>query len=180
MFADGVEMDTPAGRVNRPRAAVTGPHEKAPRGLLSSIAKAIYWFLYYSPGYYLTTHPRRHEAKLHLSHRYLVDALVDPRRYRSGGPRWLLRLLWRVAVKPDLIVLLDAPAPIIQARKREVAPEETERQVHAYRDLVASLPNGYIVDAAQPVAAVVADVRDAILHCMSRRVARRLGLTAEA
>lgn len=180
VFADGVEMDTPAGLVNRPNTPGTGPHDKAPRGLLSSLAKAIYWFLYYSPGYYLTTHPPRDQAKLHLSHRYLVDALVDPKRYRYGGPRWLLRVLWRVAIKPDLIILLDAPAPVIQARKREVAPEETERQVYAYRDLVATLPNGYIVDAAQPVDAVVADVRDAILHCMSRRVARRLGLAAEA
>lgn len=174
LFPDGIEMDTVAGLRSRPNAAVGRPHDKTPRGLVGSVAKAMYWLLYYSPGYRVNIRMPRHGAALHLSHRYLVDALVDPKRYRYAGPRWLLRLVWRLAVKPDLVILLDAPPATIQARKREVAPEETARQCVAYRSTVAALPNGRIVDASRPVAEVVASVRDEILAFMAQRTARRL------
>lgn len=174
LFPDGIAMDTPAGLISRPNAAAGRPHDKTPRGLLGSVAKAMYWLLYYSPGYRINVRLPRRGARLHLSHRYLVDALVDPKRYRYAGPRWLLELVWRFAVKPDLVILLDAPPAIIQARKREVTPEETARQCVAYRTTVAALPNGRIVDASRSVPDVVASVRDEILGFMARRTARRL------
>lgn len=180
IFPGGVKTDTPAGLVNRPQAASGRPHDKTPRGLVGSIAKAIYWFLYYTPGYYLTVSPGLRKDSLHISHRYLIDALVDPKRYRYGGPRWLLRLAWKLAVKPDLIILLDAPAETIQARKREVAAEETARQCEAYRALVGALPQGRIVDATQSVDRVVAAVRDTIFDSMSRRTAQLLKLEPRA
>ena len=41
--------------------------------------------------------------------RAVVDALVDPRRYRYGGPAWLLRLIWRERVElRDGMIRLDA------------------------------------------------------------------------
>lgn len=174
IFPGGVKTDTPAGLINRPQAASGRPHDKTPRGLAGSVAKAIYWMSYYTPGYLLTVYPGLRTDSLHLSHRYLIDALVDPKRYRYGGPPWLLRLAWKLAVKPDLIILLDAPAETIQARKREVAPDETARQCEAYRALVGALPQGRIVDASQPVERVVAAVRDTIFEHMSRRTAQLL------
>ena len=179
IFAGGVRTDTPAGFVNRPQAVSGRPHDKTPRGLAASIAKAVYWMTYYTPGYFLTVYPGLRKDGLHVSHRYLVDALVDPRRYRYGGPLWLLRLAWKLAVKPDLIILLDAPAETIQARKREVAPEETARQCEAYRALVGALPRGRIVDATQPVERVVAAVRDTIFDHMSRRTAQLLKVESQ-
>lgn len=176
LFAGGVATDTPQGILRRPQAPTDRPHDKVPWGLFGSLAKSVYWFLYYTPGYYRVVFPALREGRLHLSHRYLVDALVDSKRYRYNGPRWVLSLLWRLAVKPDLIVLLDAPPEVIQARKSEVAPEETARQCQAYRSVVARLPQGRIVDAGQPLAAVVADVRDAVLGHLSKRTARRLKL----
>jgi thymidylate kinase len=144
-----------------------------------SVAKAVYWFLYYTPGYYLTVSPALARSTLMLNHRYLVDALVDPRRYRYGGPRWLSHLVWKLAVKPDLVILLDAPAEVIQARKQEVPLEETARQREAYRSLVGTMPNGRIADATQPIDKEVAEVNEFILRFLAARVARRFGLRPE-
>ena len=70
----------------------------------------------------------------------VLDAIVDPKRYRYGGPIWLLNLIWKITPKPDLIVLLDAPAEVIQQRKKEVPFEETaERLLATVRPAYAQL-----------------------------------------
>src|SRR5204862_3359347 len=93
-----------------------------------------------------------------MNHRYLLDAMVDRRRYRYAGPQWLLAAIWRVAPKPDLIILLDADPHIIWARKKEVALEETIRQRDGYRALVEPLSFSWIVEAWQPIEKGIADV----------------------
>jgi thymidylate kinase len=111
-----------------------------------------------------------------LHDRHLVDALVDPDRYRYAGPRWLLRLIWRLIPKPDLIVLLDAPAEVLQARKQEVAFEVTARQRDAYRALLGELGGGRVVDVSGPMEQVASDVDNIILKLLGERVRRRLHL----
>jgi thymidylate kinase len=156
-----------------PEVACTSPHAVPPRSFGASVIRAIlYWFVYYGPGYYVTIHPALARFTLVLYDRHLVDTLVDPRRYRYTGPAWLLRLIWRLVPKPDLVVLLDAAAEVIQARKREVSPEETMRQREGYRSLVGAMPNGHIVDASRPLEHVVADVNGIILRFLAARVAR--------
>lgn len=153
------------------------PHSRPPRALLGSLAKAVFWLLDYTLGYYATVRPELVRSTLVLFDRYLLDVLVDPKRYRYGGPRWLARALWRVVPKPDLVILLDAPVPILRARKLEVSPEETARQREAYRTLVGSLPNGHLIDAAQPVEQVAAQIDAIVLDFLNRRTVRRLGLS---
>ena len=63
----------------------------------------------------------------------------------------------------------------MQARKQEVAVEETRRQVAAYRELLSGMRNGRVVDAAMPLREVVAAVEDLILDHLAARAARRLG-----
>jgi thymidylate kinase len=156
------------------------PHAKPPRSLPASIIKALWWILYYSVGYHFTIRPTVARGGLALNHRYCVDAIVDRRRYRYSGPQWLLTLAWRLARKPDLVFLLDAPPEVVQARKREVAFEETVRQRDAYRKLVEPMHNGHVIDSTQPVADVVADVERVIVQFMAERTARRLGLERAA
>jgi hypothetical protein len=68
--------------------------------------------------------------------RYFQDLLVDPLRYRYGGPTWFARLLNRFVPPPDLIFLvLDAEEEVILSRKREVPREELRRQRASYRQL---------------------------------------------
>jgi hypothetical protein len=110
-----------------------------------------------------------------LFDRYLVDALVDRRRYRYRGPQWALHFVWSLIPKPDLVILLDAPTEVLRARKQEVSLCETERQRHAYRQLVDTLPNGHVVDAAQPLDRVVTAVGTVVLGFLASRAVRRLG-----
>ena len=151
------------------------PHALPPRSFLTSLLRAAYWFIYYTFGYVIR-HLALARSTLVLNDRHFVDILVDPKRYRYGGPLWLLRLIWLVIPKPDLIVLLDAPPKVLQARKQEVPFEETVRQRRAYLSLVRIMGNGHVVDAAQSLDRVIGDVSDIILRHLTMRIARRFGM----
>ena len=84
----------------------------------------MYWLLYYGLGYYWITYRPLVDDFLMLGHRHLVDSLVDRKRYRYAGPAWLLRLVWRAIPKPDLIVVLDAPAEVVRT-EAGVTPRRT-------------------------------------------------------
>jgi thymidylate kinase len=156
-----------------PRAAF--PHQFPPQPLLLSLVKAAYWLVYYVLGYHVTVRPALARASLVLHHRYLVDVLVDPRRYRYGGPEWVLRLLWRLTPKPDLVILLDAPPEVIRARKTELPTAEIGRQRAAYLSLVESMTNGHVLDAAHRPERTIREATDLVLRFMAQRTARQLG-----
>ncbi len=107
-----------------------------------------------------------------LIDRFYYDFFIDQRRYRLRVPEWLVRIGYALLPKPDLVILLDAPPVVLQARKQEVSPAETERQCAAYRRLIAALPNGLVIDAAQPPEKVSAIIQSAILDFMAERTAR--------
>jgi thymidylate kinase len=134
--------------IQRQTRDTSDPHGVPPRGLLSSVLKCGYWLFEYTAGYYLHVRPDLEAGKLVLFDRYLLDVLVDSRRYRYGGPAWLTRLLWRVVPKPDLVILLHAPADVLLARKQELPREEIERQLAAYKELVLRQRGGRIVDVS--------------------------------
>ena len=110
-----------------------------------------------------------------LIDRYYYDFFVDQRRYRLSVPLFLVRLGLCFLKKPDLVLLLDAPAEVLQRRKQEVAPAETERQRAAYRELVGGLPNGRVLDATQAPEKVGADINRAILDFMAQTDPQALG-----
>ena len=159
-------------RRNRP---TNQPHALPSRSVLTSVVRAAYWFVYYTFGY-VNLHLALARSTLVLNDRHFVDILVDAKRYRYGGPLWLMRLIWRLIPKPDLIILLDAPPEVLQARKQEVSFEETARQRRAYLSLVRTMGNGHVVDATQSLEHVAGDVSDIILRHLTTRIARRFGL----
>jgi hypothetical protein len=112
--------------------------------------------------------------------RHFVDILVDAKRYRYGGPGWTLRLLWQLIPKPDLVVLLDAPPEVLQARKQEVPLDVTARQRQAYLSLVRTLPNGRIVDANQAQARVADRVAEVVLDELHSGIQRRLNCATDS
>jgi thymidylate kinase len=139
-------------------------YTEPPHGQVKSIVKlvirAVDWWL----GYWSRWAPQRARGYLVLLDRhYFLDISVDPLRYRYSGPLWLAYRVGQLLPKPDLFILLDAPVEVLQGRKQEVAPEEGARQRDAYLDLVRNLPNGYIVDASQPLDQVVSRVKQIIL-----------------
>ena len=137
---------------------VVDPHGKPPRPALVSIAKILVWLMEEWYSFFV----QEKKEMLLICDRNYHDLLVDPKRYRYGGPRWAAALVGRLMPRPDLWVLLDAPSEILQARKQEVSPEETARQRQAYLAFVSKQREHVIVDASQTLDKVIADVERAI------------------
>jgi thymidylate kinase len=154
---------------------VTAPHAKPPRSLVTSLVKIAYFWADYTLGYWLDTRPRLVRSTFVLFDRYYHDLLVDPKRYRYGGPVWVARLVGRLLPKPDLWILLDAPPEVLQERKQEVPYAETARQREAYLELISRMPNGHIIDASGLLHDVVRDVNGVILKHLAARTEVRLG-----
>ena len=75
-----------------------------------------------------------------------------------------MRQVGKLVPQPDLYILLDAPAEVLQSRKREVSLAESIRQRQAYFDVVSKMKNGIVLDASRPLDEVVAQVNSAILQ----------------
>ena len=72
--------------------------------MFTSVNRALgYWLAYYVAGYWISIRPALARSALVIHDRHLVDALVDPKRYRYAGPARLLRWIWLVMPKPDLM-----------------------------------------------------------------------------
>ncbi len=146
------------------RSPTTAPHAQAPRNLLVSACKLVYWLIDCWYGYLITIRPRRLRSGLIIFDRYVDDVLVDPVRYRL--PLSSLRfaeLLVRLAPRPDLCILLDVPADIAQQRKPEVSCAESQRQRAAYRARFRGRPEKLQVRADEAVDEVTRRVSRAVL-----------------
>ncbi len=157
---------------NKPKP---GPHALPPRSFPASLLKAAWWLNCYTLGWFKNIRPVKARCGLVINHRYLLDAIVDTKRYRYSGPVWLLKMIWNVAPKPDVVILLDAPVEVIQKRKQEQAFEETARQRNAYLALVKPMSFGHIIDAAQPLEGTVADIDAVIISHLRARYQRQMG-----
>lgn len=168
------------GRGAAGRETVDNPHETASRTMLSSVLKLVVWYFEFTLGRAMKLWRPLERGSLILFDRYAYDILVDPRRYRYGGPSWLARAFARAVPKPDLCIALDAPAQTLISRKTEISLDELERQRHAYAALVGSMKNGRVVDAAQPLEKVTAGIGDIILELLAKRAEKRRAILHRA
>ena len=152
---------------------VTDPHGKPPRSKLVSFLKLIYYFLDYIFGYWVKVRPMLVKSTLVLFDRYYDDLLIDPKRYRYGGPMWLVKWLQRLIPQPDLYFVLDVPVEKLRERKQEVEPEELQRQIKAYREFAFSKPNAVLLDGSQSVEEVVRQAQEVVLDYMHERYLKR-------
>ena len=155
-------------RAPREVGSYVHPHSVAPHSAFGSALRAIIWCAEYWIGTVLAS---RNGTVVQLYDRYFHDLLIDPTRYRYGGPGWLVRMLDAVMVEPDLWVLLDAPPEVLQARKPEFDLAETIRQRLGYVTTITVRQSVLVVDAIQPLKEVVAQVEAAILQLLKKRAA---------
>jgi len=154
--------------------ATTTPHGRAPRSALVAIVKLLYWLADCWYGYVFIALPARTGSRLVIFDRYLDDILIDPLRYRlPKSSLWFARLAVSLAPRPDLYILLDVPAEIVQQRKAEVSAAESQRQRLAYREMFRSLPNACVVDAVPPVDEVAEELKAVILESLDRQATTR-------
>ena len=115
---------------------------------------------------------RRARSGLIVFDRYFHDILVDPKRYRYGGPVWLAKLLARTVPKPDLLLVLDAPEGVVRRRKQELDAAELRRQSEGYRRLAAEW-GGRLIDAATDAETVAAEGIRCAASVLERRCRQR-------
>jgi thymidylate kinase len=164
-------------RLNRRNAStgpVVDPHAEPPRGRLGSVAALGFVLLDWWIGYWTRIVRERAKHGVVVFDRHLIDLQVDPLRYRYGGPSWAVRAACRLVPRPDVIVVLDAPAAVVQARKQEVTAAESERQSLAYRELAARTRGAHLVDASMDPERVLEAVMSIVLrHLPGESRARR-------
>lgn len=113
---------------NKRPAEITNPHGQLPRGTLASMLYLTFFFIDYWLGYLFDIRVRIARFSFVMFDRYFHDVLVDPKRYRYGGPKWYANLLSRWVPEPDIVIRLDADEQLIFSRKPELLTDEIRRQ----------------------------------------------------
>ena len=79
--------------------------------------------------------------------RHTLEALLgEPAGGTLGRVR--RRLVARAAPRPDVLIVLDAPAHVLAARKPEHTAAELEEQRQRYRELARRVPGAVVLDTA--------------------------------
>ncbi|GIV82267.1 MAG: hypothetical protein KatS3mg051_1621 [Anaerolineae bacterium] len=97
---------------------------------------------------YLRARMAQARGHLVLFDRYPYDALLKAGQARNPLKRARRWLLAHACPPPDLVLVLDAPAPTLYARKGEHSPEALEEQRQAYRALAGRLPHARLIDTS--------------------------------
>lgn len=122
-----------------------------------SYLKVVYFFGLYNICWFFNVYLSRQNTALYVFDRYLDDMLVDPRRFLYSGKLWVVKLLLRLVVKPDLYFVLLAEPEKIHSRKQELPVSEISEQLMRYKDMVDG--NRYIaIDANGDIESVINQV----------------------
>lgn len=151
----------------------TNPQGLRQRGFILSLLKLLYFVLIYNWGFLKIVWPSKIRSTLIIFDRYYDDILIDPIRYRNGTPKWIVRLVGFFIPRPQLWIVLDAPTDIIQKRKSEVTPEETERQRQQYIHFAQNHKNSLLIDTDREVKQISLDICKFICNKLNERAIKR-------
>lgn len=151
----------------------TNPHGCSEHPAWWSLARLVAHVTDYWASYWLIVRPMLTRSGLVVFDRYFYDLVVDPKRYRFGGPLWAVRVLRPLIPKPDLVFALDAPTDVVLSRKREIAPDEMLRQRKSYLKEVGILQRARVIDTSASVPEVATEVAKAIVEYGDRRLQLR-------
>lgn len=136
---------------------VTDPHALPARGVISSWLRVVALTGIWWRSYFKQFAKLRKKRKFIIFDRFYEDLLVDPRRYRYGGGKVFAAFFFSFMPKPDLVMLLDADAEVLYARKPEVALERLRKIVTGYRSYIKTAKNGVLINSDQAVERVIAE-----------------------
>ncbi len=140
-----------------PLKSADDPHGQAPRGVVSSLLKLGWLWMNWWLGWWKGLRNARRDGFVFFD-RFHADLLVDPRRYRYGGPMWAAKLACRWMPQPDKVFFLDAEVDVLLSRKQEVSLGALEHSRALYLALCKSNDRYRVIDANQPLKNVVEDV----------------------
>ena len=154
-------------------APADDPHGKSTRGALASTLALLGIFLDYWVGYRFILRPFLARTGLVIFDRYYQDLLIDPRRYRYGGPMCLAKLMGRLVPPTDLLFLvLDAEDEVILSRKREVPLPELQRQRDRYRQFPKGEERATLVKTDQGVEPTLGEATRFVADYLTERFER--------
>ena len=148
---------------------VTEPHANVAYPPWLSALKLAYLWLDFVLGWWLRIRPVVRRGGSVVLERGWWDLAVDPQRYRLAPLDAMVRALGRTVPRPDVTLVLTAAPEVLLARKQELPAEELHRQTQAWEQLTRTALSAVVLDASQPVDAVIADARAAL---PTRRSAR--------
>lgn len=154
----------------------TNPQGQKPRNWLLSFLKLLYLLFVYVRGHIRYVIPKKIRSTLTIYDRYYDDILVDPKRYRNGTSSWIVRMVGMFIAEPELWIILDCPTDVIQSRKAEVSPEETERQRFKYLELAKSKKNYIVVNTNRDLKEISLEVCQFVCDSLNRRAIKRYKL----
>lgn len=155
--------------------AVTNPHASPPRGVIAGLAKMVLFIIDYWWGYIKIIYPAKVRSTMVIFDRHFYDMLVDPVRYRLPNNFWPAKLFAKLVPKPDLWLVLDAPATLLVSRKGELDLTAAEALTNNYRNLAKDLPNAYLVNTGGTLNETYSNSITPILAALAQRCANRLG-----
>jgi len=158
----------PGELLRRPQADANRPHHRRPSNLAGSTARLVYMWLDALVGWLPKIGLARRRTTLVVLERPFVDFAIDPKRYRLSTPPVLARALARLLPRPDLVLVLTAPARAVHARKRELPVRELERQLAAWRR-EARRSGHPVLDASGAPAETFANALDLVDDALARR-----------
>ncbi len=168
-------LPRPGSLLGAPPTDPTRPHSKPLHGTMGSLASLAYHWLDFFVGGWLRFAPFRARSGLIVLERGYWDISVDPRRYRIAAPGALVRMLGRMLLRPDLVIVLEAAPDVLMARKAEIEPDEIVRQTRAWREVIPHRTERVYIDAALPADEVRGTAREAVFSVLAHRAAGRLG-----
>ena len=154
---------------NLPKSVV--PPNGYTYGRLLSLLRYLYYLADFIIGYWIVIYPRKLRRSLVLGERWYYDVIVNPQRYGFHLPVWFLRLGGRLVPKPDLTVLLEAPAEKIHARKPELTIEQLEDQLSMMRAVLPGRPSGLCVSTSGSIEESVRTLNRSVLEAARHRTA---------
>jgi hypothetical protein len=170
-------LPRPGRLMGRPPGDSRSPHGSSPSALLPSAARLIYLWVDALLGWGPQVALPKRRSSLVVIERGWRDVEVDPKRYRLRLPRPVIRALALAQPRPDLVLLLDAPAALATSRKGELPEAEAARQLAVWRSLAAADPSRYVViDASEGPAEVAAAAQGAIEARLAARAATLIRL----
>jgi hypothetical protein len=158
------------GRAPGKMAESADPHAQVLSGSLVSMANVVLWLLEEWVSQFLRTK----NLLLRICGGYYHELLIDPKRYRYGGPMWFARLIGKFIPSPDLWILLDPSTESFRSRGPDPTSPEALMQIEAYRAFVKTRKRYVILDASQPADRVTESAYAAIIDTLAQRADRRL------
>jgi len=112
--------------------------------------RCILYLLYYGLEYFLGRlwlwKVSRLENRIIVFDRYWLEFIFQ--KHYKNCPKFLLRMVERLAAKPDALVFLDVPPEIAHERKPEKSLAEIQRLYRLCKEVVTRSRNGYRLKVA--------------------------------